>query len=50
MKCLDCEYYQIRQWGQDDFDVECEPPDGVCPYQEEGGDNSVNRTDSRNHL
>jgi hypothetical protein len=33
MKCSKCEYSQIRQYAEDDFNLECEPPNGVCPYQ-----------------
>ena len=32
MDCKDCKYAQIKQYAEDDFELECEPLNGVCPY------------------
>lgn len=32
MRCQDCDYLQIIEHGEDDFELECDSPNGRCPY------------------
>ena len=32
MECRECPYSSIERFGEDDFEMVCDPPGNVCPF------------------
>ena len=47
-KCEECQYFHVRQYGEDDFGQECDPPDEECPYHPEQKGDLIDGTNTHN--